>query len=393
MRTAPRGIQKERDPQLSETGSRYTGGLLTSLTGLVLALVLLMTGCSGSSGTSSVAHPKVFRVALIHVGLDHFPGSLPAVVEGLQRLGWLAADQVRKFESELEAVQRPTCSGEKITVTGPKMELEWRNLKDEDAADAAAMELVREKVDVIVAFEGQTIRAAHEATSTIPVVFLHAFEPEKAGFIQSASHPGGNMTGIEGFPNVAGKQLEMFKNLVPSLRRVLAVTDPQDPSSADLLGDANAASGPLGVAVEERTASDEPQIRGIFEQLKPGDADGVVIASQDLQTKFSLLIVTLALQHGLPVSVGNKARVEKGGLFSYSEDFSTVGARAAPYVDKILKGAKPAGLPVEPTEQLDLYVNQAVADQLGLKLSPQVLDIAADVFGEIDTSAPAACQG
>jgi putative ABC transport system substrate-binding protein len=360
---------------------------------LVVALMLLMAACTGSSGTPSPAHQRLLRVALIHVGLDHFPGSLPALVEGLQSLGWMTADQVHTFESELEAVRRPTCSGEKITVTGPKMQLEWRNLKDEAAADRAATELAHEKVDLIVAFEGQTIRAAHNATDTIPIVFLHAFEPDKEGFIQTAAHPGGNMTGIEGFPNVAGKQLEMFKNLVPSLRRVIAVTDPQDPRSQDLLADTRDAARALGVAVHERAASNEAEIRRVFHQMKPGDADGVVIASQDLQTKFSLLMIDLSLQHGLPISVGNKPRVEKGGLFSYAEDFGTVGTRAAPYVDKILNGANPAGLPVEPTNQLDLYVNQEVADQLGLKLSPQVLDIAAEVLHQIDTSEAVACQG
>jgi putative ABC transport system substrate-binding protein len=349
-----------------------------------------MAACSG---TPSAAHRGVFRVALIHVGLDHFPASLPALVEGLQRLGWLSADQVRTFESQLQAVHRPTCSGEKISVTGPKVELEWRNLKDEAAADSAAMELVHEKVDLIVAFEGQTIRAAHDATNTIPIVFLHAFEPDKEGFIDSAAHPGGNMTGIQGFPNVAGKQLEMFKNLVPTLRRVITVTDPQDPRSLDLLHDTQEAAPALGVVVEERQAATESQVRGLFDKLKPGDADGVVIASQDLQTKYSLLMISLSLQHGLPISVGSKLRVQKGGLFSYSEDFATVGARGALYVDKILRGAKPADLPVEPTNQLDLYVNQKVADRLGLKLSPQVLDIAADVFQQIEPITAVACQG
>jgi len=357
------------------------------------ALVLLMAACSGSSGGPAVAHRGVFRVALIHVGLDHYPGSLPALVEGLRGLGWVSAEQARKFESELQAVQRPTCSGEKITVTGPKMELEWRNLKDEAAADAAARELVGEKVDLIVAFEGQTIRAAHDATNTIPIVFLHAFEPDKEGFIQSVAHPGGNMTGIQGFPNVAGKQLEMFKNLVPTLRQVIVVTDPQDPRSPDLLGGTRDAARALGVTVQERPASTEPQIRQLFDHLQPEEAAGVVIASQDLQTKFSLLMIALSLQHGLPISVGTKSRVQKGGLFSYSEDFATVGTRGALYVDKILKGAKPADLPVEPTNQLDLYVNQRVADRLGLKLSPQVLDIAADVFQQIDPISAVACRG
>jgi putative ABC transport system substrate-binding protein len=371
--------------------SRRSGGRV-ALCLKALVLVLLTAACTHSSGSPSRTSSKVFHIAMIHVGLDHYPGSLPALIEGLQRLGWVTSDQVSKFETELQAVHRPTCSGERLIVTGPKVELEWRNLKDEAAADKAATELVREKVDLVVAFEGQTIRAAHAATTTIPIVFLHAFEPDKAGFIDSPAHPGGNMTGIQGFPNVAGKQLEMFKNLVPTLRTVIAVTDPKDPTSPDLMADTRGAARDLGVTVDERPASTDTELREIFDRLRPSHDDGVVIASQDLQTKFSLTMIGLALEHGVPISVGTKSRVQKGGLFSYSEDFPTVGARGALYVDKILKGAKPGDLPVEPTLQLDLYVNQKVADQLGLTLSPQWLDIAADVFHRIDPIA-VACQG
>jgi putative tryptophan/tyrosine transport system substrate-binding protein len=361
---------------------------------LVLVLVVLTSACTRSSGAPGPASSsKVIHIALIHVGLDHFPGSLLPLVEGLQHLGWMTSDQLSTFESKVQAVDRPTCSGERIVVPGPKMELEWRNLEDEAAADVAAKELVREKVDLIVAFEGQTIRAAHAATNTIPIVFLHAFEPDKAGFIESAAHPGGNMTGIQGFPNVAGKQLEMFKNLLPGLRRVIAVTDPADPTSRDLLADIRQAARALGVTLDERPASTEPEIDAIFDGLKPGDADGVVIASQDLQTKYTLTMVALSLKHGIPISVGTLSRVQKGGLFSYSEDFSAVGTRAAPYVDKILKGSDPGNLPVEPTNQLDLYVNQAVAHRLGLTLSPRWLDIAADVLHQIDPITVVPCQG
>ena len=361
---------------------------------LGLVLVVLAAACTHSSGAPRPSSSsKVFHIALIHVGLDHFPASLLPLVEGLQRLGWVTSDQLSTFESEVQAVDRPICSGERIVVAGPRVELEWRNLADETAADMAAKDLVREKVDLIVAFEGQTIRAAHAATDTIPIVFLHAFEPERAGFIDNATHPGGNMTGIQGFPNVAGKQLEMFKNLLPGLRTVIAVTDPADPTSPDLLADTRAAARALGVTLEERPASTDTEIDGLFDRLKPGDADGVVIASQDLQTKYSLTMVGLSLRHGIPISVGSQTRVQKGGLFSYSEDFATVGARAAPYVDKILKGAKPATLPVEPTNQLDLYVNQKVADRLGLTLSPRWLDIAADVFHQIDPITAVPCQG
>ena len=189
------------------------------------------------------------------------------------------------------------------------MRLDWRNLVDEAAANVTAKEFVRAKVDLIVAFESQTIRAAHAATTTIPVVFLHAFDPVTEGLVQSLSHPGGNLTGLIGFRQLAGKQLEMFKNIVPSLRRVLAVTNPEDPTGQDLLDDVRTAAANLKLALVERAASTEAAITRVFGEIKPGQVDGVVIASQDLQTKFSLLMIPLALERRLPISEIGRAHV------------------------------------------------------------------------------------
>jgi len=355
----------------------------TSLTGgririwaFGLALLLLAAACGGSSG-GQTPNPKVFNVGLFHVGVDHVPASMPALVDALVDLGYLTADQAETFKKCLQSLPQA------LTVEGKNLHLDWRNLVDEAAANEAAKEFVRDKVDLIVAFESQTIRAAQAATTTIPVVFLHALDPVSEGLVQSLSHPGGNMTGLIGFRQLAGKQLEVFDSIMPSLRRVLAVTDPEDPRGQDLVDDIRKTAEAHDLTLVERAASTEEEITSVFGAIKPGEVDGVVIASQDLQTKFSLLMIRLALEHRLPISVGFKARVEKGGLFSYGPDFPAVGEKAAVYVDKILKGAKPADLPVEEMTELELVINEKVASDLGLTLSRERLDAADEVIDYI----------
>jgi putative ABC transport system substrate-binding protein len=322
------------------------------ITTALLALALVAGACGGPSKSAS----KVFHVGLFHVGIDHIPPSLPALEAALKAMGY---------------------------VEGQNIQCDWRNVPDEAAANHTAQEFVREKVDLIVAFEGQTIRAAHAATDSVPIVFLHDLDPLKEGLVKTLSHPGGNMTGLIGFRQLAGKQLERFKYIMPSLQRVLAITDPHDPTAVNLLDDIRNTAAILKLILIERQASTEADITSVFDGIKPGEVDGVVIASQDLQTKFSSLMIRLALEHRLPISVGFKERVEQGGLFSYGPDFPAVGEAAAAYVDKILKGANPADLPVEEMTQLELVINQRVADELGLKLSSESLDAADEVVNSI----------
>jgi putative ABC transport system substrate-binding protein len=343
----------------------------------LLALLLLAAACGGSSGTPKPTSPEQSTIGLFHVGVDHVPSSLPALVNALEGLGYLTQAQAEDFNEGLKALPRA------LTGNGKTVRLEWRNLLDEAAADDAARDFASQKVDLIVAFESQSIRAAKAATTTIPIVFLHALDPVEEGLVQSLSHPGGNLTGLVGFRRLAGKQLEMFRNLVPSLHRVLAVTSPVDPRGPDLVADVEKTAADLGVGLLERDASSEAEIRRVFDKIAPGEVDGVVIASQDLQTKFSLRMIELALDHHLPISVGFKERVEVGGLFSYAPDFPAVGKAAALYVDKILKGASPADLPVEEMTQLLLIVNLKVADELGISLSRKWVDAADEVLNSI----------
>jgi ABC-type uncharacterized transport system substrate-binding protein len=167
---------------------------------------------------------RIWRVGLFHVGLDHVPPSLEPLRQELRKLGY---------------------------EEGKNIQLDWRNLPDEDAANALAKEWVRNRVDLIVAFENQTARAAQAATSQIPVVLVHVPNPVADGFGKSMAHPGGNMTGFGGVGDIPGKRLELFTELVPKLRRVLVLIDPKDPATPRFLTEARDAGKGYNLRLSE----------------------------------------------------------------------------------------------------------------------------------------------
>jgi putative ABC transport system substrate-binding protein len=289
---------------------------------------------------------KVWRVGLFHVGLDHVPGSLQRLRDGLKALGY---------------------------EEGKNILLDWRNLPDDDAAHKAAHEFVQSRVDLIVAFENQTIRAAKAATSEVPVVFLHASDPVADGFVKSLARPGGNMTGFVGLREVPDKQMELFKEIVPRLQRILILVDPEDPAAERALAEARRISSRMKFQLLEHRVSDYADIERVFTPIKGREVDGVFILSPNLQQKSTSLTLHLATERRLPMAVHTKGWVEKGGLFSYGHDPSSVGRDAASYVDKILKGTKPADLPVEQPTKFELVINLKTANQIGLTIPANVL--------------------
>ena len=293
---------------------------------------------------------KVWRIGLMHAGLDHPTRSVDTFRETLKGLGY---------------------------AEGKNLRLDFRNLVDEEAALATAREFVRDRVDVIVAFENQTARAAKAATSEIPVVFVHVTDPVADGLVNSLSRPGGNLTGFAGLGDVPAKRLELFKELVPPLRRVLVLIEPQDPVTRRVLGEVEKAGTALRLKLVEREVSTEAEIQGVFRSLKRGEVDGVFVASPNLYSKFSSLILGSASERRLPLASHWKGWVEPGALFSYSGNLQSVGGDAAHYVDKILKGAKPADLPVQELSRFELVINLKTARALGLKI-PQSILIRAD---------------
>ncbi len=334
---------------------RTTMGLLVTL-----ALGILLVPLAAEAQQAG----KVYRIGLFHVGLDHVPASLEGLREGLRGLGY-----------DVGALLMPMVS---TVVEGKNIRLDWRNLPDEAAARETAKRFVRDRVDLIVAFESQCVRAAKAATSEIPVVFLHVTDPVAEGFAKSLARPEGNLTGFgEFFADLLAKRVELLKELVPRLRSLLVLIDPQDRAMPQQLAEVRKAANALKLQLVEREVTRQSDVERVFGSLSSGEVQGVFVASSSLVTKFPSLVLRLAAERHLPVPSHRKEWVEKGALFSYGANFHAVGQDAATYVDKILRGTKPADLPVEQVTRLELVINLKTAKTLGLTI-PQSVMIRAD---------------
>ena len=288
---------------------------------------------------------KVWHVALCHVGLDHEPPGLHSLHQALNSMGY---------------------------VDGKNLRFDWRNQADATSAATTIKEWVAAKVDVIVGFEDQCVRAAKAATSKIPIVFVQIYDPQSAGYIKSLAHPGGNLTGPVSNLKLIDKRLALLKEIDPQVRKILVLSDGRDPYAAGEMALARKAAGELGLTLVERDARTESDLRRVFAELKPGEVDAVVTASPDLQTNHPHLIIELGEAAKLPVVGHREAWVEWGALLSYSTDADTAGPVAARYIDKIFKGANPGDLAVEELSRTVFALNAKRARELGLTIPSSV---------------------
>jgi putative ABC transport system substrate-binding protein len=209
---------------------------------------------------------------------------------------------------------------------------------------------------------------------------VHITDPVAQGFAKTLARPGGNATGFVFFAVSPAKQIELFKEMVARLRRILLLLDPRDPAMPGQLAEIRAAAGALKLKLEEREATDQADLERIFGSINRGEVDGVVSASINLQIKFTAPLIRLASDKRLPLATYRKEAVREGALFSYAPDIVAVEQRAATYVDRILKGATPADLPVEQPAKFELVVNSRTAKALGLALPPSVLARADEII-------------
>jgi len=252
------------------------------------------------------------------------------------------------------------------------IEYRWGEGRGDRTAEVIS-EFVRLNPDVIVTHGQSNIVAAKEATSAIPIVFALATDPVASGFVASLARPGGNATGlsIQG-TDLVGKRLELLREVVPSLRRLAIMSDFRNPEMAE----AEAAARMLGLEVTTLPLRKPEDITSAFGTLK-GTADALYVGADPLVNSSRVRINILALGARLPTMHGFREAVEVGALLSYGPNFADLFRRAADYVDKILRGMKPAELPVEQPTRFDLVINLTTATALGLTI-PEAFLLRAD---------------
>jgi putative ABC transport system substrate-binding protein len=261
-------------------------------------------------------------------------------------------------------------------VEGKNIVIEWRpDEGNRDRQRAIAGELVRLKVDVIVAVGGGDIRAAKEATATIPIVMVGGGDPVKSGFVASLAQPGGNITGLATLrPELSGKRMEILKETLPKLSRVAVFASSVSEDYALVLKEINLASGALGVKPQHIDIPSSKDFESAFQVAIKNRAEALLV-----RVRGSILnprrkdIAELAVKNRLPAIYESAQEVDAGGLMSYGVNDDDIFRRAVVYVDKILKGARPDDLPVEQPIKFEFIVNLKAAKQIGLTIPPNVL--------------------
>ena len=295
---------------------------------------------------------KVHRIGFLWDSPAVFPEATEAFRQGLRELGYI--------------------EGRSVVI-----EYRWAEGKP-DQIRAMAEELVRLKVDVIIAPSSIYTGAVKRATSTIPIVFFSHADPLGSGHVASLAQPGGNATGLSLMMTETNvKLLELLKDAIPGLNRVAVVYDPATPSHGPGLLAVKAAAPALGLSVQALPVRSEIEYDGAFADMTRERADAVLFLSTPLYTAGARRLADLALAHKLPSIYAPREHVEVGGLMSYGPDRADLWRRGAIYVDKILKGKKPAEMPVEQPTKFDLAINLRTAKTLGLTI-PEAFLLRAD---------------
>jgi putative tryptophan/tyrosine transport system substrate-binding protein len=283
------------------------------------------------------------------------------------------SDMLKAFRDAMR--DRGYIEGQNLTI-----DVRWpRGSFEQDPS--AVTDLVKANVDVIVAWATPTVIAVRRATSTIPIVMASVGDPVGSGFVASLARPGGNITGVSIITSdLSAKLLGLFAQMIPSMRRIGFVSNSYNPNVAMQLRESEVAARNLGLesqVVEARTA--EEFERG-FASLKTANVNGVVLLSDPVVVEQGKTIAELALAARLPTAFQRRENVEAGGLFSYGGNLAIQFKDAAYYVDRILKGAKPAELPVEQPTQFDFVINMKTAKALGLDVPKNLQQLADEVI-------------
>jgi ABC-type uncharacterized transport system substrate-binding protein len=322
-------------------------GIMTStiirFTALIGGLLLLIAPLSADAPAGTAP-----RVGVLLAGSQSgTQREVDALLQGLRELGY--------------------AEGQSITI-----EPRWAERKEERFPDLAA-ELVRSKVDVIVATVAAAVPAASKATTAIPIVMV-VNDPVAAGFVTSVARPGGTITGLSMMSTeMVGKQMELLREVVPKISRLAVLWNPANPGSRPQLRQAEVAARTLGMRLQLVKAQTPSEIDRAFDAMTREHADAFLVLIDPILHRQQGRIVELAARSRLPAIYPLRQNVEAGGLMAYGADLLDLYRRAATYIDKILKGAKPGDLPIEQPTKFELVVNLKTAKAFGLTIPPTVL--------------------
>jgi ABC-type uncharacterized transport system substrate-binding protein len=291
----------------------------------------------------------------------------------MPRIGYLTGASSSAIAFRIEAFRQGL--RELGYVEGKNIAIEYRHAQGNfPRQKELAAELARLNVDVIVTSGPASTRAARETTSTIPIVMTFDSDPVGSGSVASLARPGGNITGLSTLaPEISGKQLELLKESVPKLSRVAVLGSSANPGNARVLGEMEAVAQAFSVKLQYRDILAAKEIEEAFRTVSNERADAVVVLAGTIIIAQRTRIAEMAIKSRLPSIYERREFVEAGGLMSYGISIIELDRRAATYVDKILKGTKPADLPVEQPTKFEFVINLKTAKQIGLTIPPNVL--------------------
>ena len=302
------------------------------------------------------------------------------LVAKVYRIGFLGAISASAYAPFVEALRQGLREQGYVEGTNIVIEYRWAEGRLDRLPDLAA-ELVHLKVDLIVAHGTQAPVAAKQATRTIPIVMTSAGDPVASGLVASLARPGGNVTGFGLLiPELGAKRLQLFKEIIPGLSRVALLWNPANPYATQLWKETAAGASTLGMRLQSLKVRDASELEGAFREASGGRADILVIAEDPLTVGYRTQIAAPAAKNRLPAMAGFREFVDAGGLLSYGASLTDLYRRAAIYVDKILKGATPADLPIEQPTKFELVINLKTAKALGLTIPPAGLARADEVI-------------
>jgi len=334
---------KKNSALIAQHSARGCGGAMKNIFCLFLTIATLGVGASAQAQQTR----KVPRIGVLVTG-PIFITRFKSFQEGLRDLGY---------------------------VEGKNFVYEYRNAEGKvDRLPHLAAELVRAKVDVIYTASGESVLAIKKATKTIPIVFGTVQDPLANGLVDSLAKPGGNATGMSALaPDLGGKRLELLKEAVPRVSRVAFLWSPPNPGANVTLKETQAAAQALGLQLQSLEVREVKDLERAFEAAMRDHAQALTTAPDPVVNNARVRIVGFATKNRLPAMYAAPEFAEGDGLMSYAPSYSDLWRRSATYVDKILKGAKPADLPVEQPTKFEFIINLKAAMQIGLTVPPNVL--------------------